>query len=111
MKLIQNFYWILKFDKLIFTDHLQNWLDFGNGLLIFLILVPLKLSEIDNIFLGTHGRNGLKFGMLMYTDCLQNWKDFGHGLLISLNLAPLSLVKFGVSRHFLENMWEVMSQG
>ena len=35
----------LKFCTLMYLGHLQNWLDHGNGLLIFLFLVPLWLSE------------------------------------------------------------------
>ena len=31
------------------ADHLQNWLDYGHGQLIFLILVPLWLSETGQI--------------------------------------------------------------
>ena len=40
----------LKFCMLIYPDHLQNWLDFGHALLIFLIMVPLWLSETGHIW-------------------------------------------------------------
>ena len=52
------------------------------------------------------GINGLKFGMLMYLGHLQNWLVYGHSLLIFLILVLFWLmkrVKFGVSRHFLDN--------
>ena len=35
---------------LIYPDHLQNWLDFGGALLIFLIMVSLSLSETGHIY-------------------------------------------------------------
>ena len=34
-----------KFDMLMYPDHLENWLDFGHHLLIFLILVVFWLCE------------------------------------------------------------------
>ena len=36
----------LKFCMLMYRDHLQNWLDYGHGLSIFLLLAPLWLSEM-----------------------------------------------------------------
>ena len=40
----------LKLCMLIYLDHLQNWLDYGHGLLIFLVLTPLWLSEKGQIW-------------------------------------------------------------
>ena len=40
----------LKFYMLMYLDHLQNWLDYGYGLLIFLLLTPLWLSETGQIW-------------------------------------------------------------
>ena len=40
----------LKFCMLMYHDHLQNWLDYGHGLLIFLLLAPLWLSEMGQIW-------------------------------------------------------------
>ena len=40
----------LKFCMLMYLDHLQNWLDYGHGLSIFLFLVPLWLSEMGQIW-------------------------------------------------------------
>ena len=37
----------LKFCMLMYLGHLQNWLDYGHGLLIFLLLVSLWLSEMN----------------------------------------------------------------
>ena len=34
---------------LLYPDHLQNWLDYGYGLVIFLILVLFWLSETGQI--------------------------------------------------------------
>ena len=40
----------LKFCMLVYLGHLQNWLDYGHGLLIFLLLAPLWLSETGQIW-------------------------------------------------------------
>ena len=91
----------LKFDMLMYLDRLQNWLIYGHGLLIFLILVLIWLSETDQIlgfpgiYRRTHGENGLKFCTLMYLDHLQNWLVYGHGLLIFLILAQFWLSETG----------------
>ena len=39
----------LKFGMLMYPDNLKHWLDFGHGLLIFLILVAFWLSETGKI--------------------------------------------------------------
>ena len=56
----------------------------------------------------THRGNGLKFCMLMYLDHIQNWLVLGYGLLVFVNwhiFDSVKRVKFGVSRHFLENTY------
>ena len=40
----------LKYGMLLYPDHLQNWLDYGHGLVIFLILVLFWLSETGQIW-------------------------------------------------------------
>ena len=45
---------VWKFGMLTNPVHLQNWLDFGHGLLIFLILVPLRLNETGKFKLSGH---------------------------------------------------------
>ena len=40
----------LKFGVLLYPDHLQNWLDFGHSLLIFLLLMALWLTETGHIW-------------------------------------------------------------
>ena len=83
----------LKFYMLMYLDLLQNWLVYGHGLLIFLILALFWLSETGQIwgFRAFPGermeKNGLKFCTPMYLDHLQNWLVHGHGLLIFLVLA------------------------
>ena len=52
---------------LMYLDHLQNWLDYGHSLLIFLILVLFWLSERGQISWRTHGGNGLKCRMYIIT--------------------------------------------
>ena len=84
---------------LMYLDHLQNWLDYGHGLLIFfnfgIILTYWNGSNLGfpGISKRTHGGNGLKFYMLMYLDHLQNWLVYGHSLLIfSCDQAALQMV-------------------
>ena len=40
----------LKFCMLMYLGHLQNWLDYGHGVLIFLLLASLWLSEMGQIW-------------------------------------------------------------
>ena len=40
----------LKFCTLMYLDHLQNWLVYGHGLLIFIIMVQFWLSETGQIW-------------------------------------------------------------
>ena len=87
-----------KFYMLMYLDHLQNWLVYGYGLLIFLILALFWLSETGQIWgcrARTHGGNGLKFCMLMYLDHLQNWWVLGYGLLTFVILALFWLSETG----------------
>ena len=42
--------WRLKYGMLLYPDHLQNGLDYGYGLVIFLILVLFWLSETGQIW-------------------------------------------------------------
>ena len=85
----------LKFYMLIYLDHLQNWLVYGRGLLIFsnfgAILTKWNRSNLGfpGISWRTHGGNGLKFCTLMYLDHLQNWLVLGHGLLIFCNVGTI----------------------
>ena len=76
-----------EFCTLMYLEHLQNWLVYGLGFLIFLILALFWLSETGQIwglpaYPGERiAGNDLKFCMLMYLDHLQNWLVLGHGLL------------------------------
>ena len=40
----------LKYGMLLYPDHIQNWLAYGYGLVIFLILVLFWLSETGQIW-------------------------------------------------------------
>ena len=77
----------LQFCMVMYPEDLQNWWDYTNGLLIFLIVALFWLGEMGQIcgFWALPGER-LKFCMLMYPEHLQNWLDFGHGLLIFLLL-------------------------
>ena len=74
----------------LYLDHLQNWLDYGHSLLIFLCLTPLWLSEMGQIWgfwafpREGMGGNGLKMCTLMYLDHLQNWFIYAYSLVIFL---------------------------
>ena len=66
----------LKFGILMYSDHLQNWLDFDHGLLIFVILARFWLSETGQIwgswiFFGTQGMNKQR----VLTPGHQGWND------------------------------------
>ena len=91
----------LKFCMLMYLAHFQNWLIYGLGLWIYLILALFWLSEMGQIW-GFRaypgeciGGNGLKFCMLMYLDHLQNWLVLGHGLLSFVILALFWLSETG----------------
>ena len=107
----------LKFGMLMYSDYLQNWIDFGHGLLIFLILAfwrhfdsvkPVRFG-VSTIVFRTLGRNGLKFDMLMYPDHL--WTDY---IWVKVcwfssfwhHFKFVKQVKCAVSRHFHDNVWE-----
>ena len=85
----------------MYLDHLQNWLVYGYGLVIFLILALFGLSETGQIWgfrvfpKELMEKIGLKFGSLMYLDHLQNWLVYGHGLMIFLILAVFGLSETG----------------
>ena len=91
----------LKFCTLMYLDHLQKWLVYGHGLLIFLILALFWLEwngsnlGFPGISRRKHGGNGLKCCMLMYLDHFQNWLVYGHSLLILLILALFLLSETG----------------
>ena len=98
----------------MYLDHLQNWLVYGYSLLIFLILALFWLSETGQIW-GFRALSGERIeGMawnfarwcilstfrtdqFMATVCgfFQFWHYFD----------LVKRVKFGVSRHILENAW------
>ena len=61
----------LKFDMLMYPDHIWNWLLLGHGLLVFLILAPFWLSETSQmcsfagILMTMYERNRPKFVMFV----------------------------------------------
>ena len=91
----------LKFYKLMYLDHLQNWLDYGHRLLIFLCLMPFWLSETGQIggFWAFPGERmegmACNFACWCIMKNLQNWFVYGDGLLISLILALFWLSETG----------------
>ena len=90
----------LKFYMLMYLDHLQNWLVYGHGVLIFLILALFWLWNGWNLgFPGIsrriHWGNGPKFCTLTYLDHFQKWLVYGHSLFIFLILALFLLSETG----------------
>ena len=53
---------------LLYPDHFQNWLDYGNSLVIFLNLVLFWLSEIVQIWVSKH----------LLENPLMNWPEILH---------------------------------
>ena len=98
----------------MYFDHVQNWLVYGHGLLIFLILALFWLSEMGQIW-GVRAFPGermeemarkfarwcilttFRTDKFMATVCwfFKFWRYFD----------LVKRVKFGVSEHFPENAW------
>ena len=73
----------------MYLDHLQNWLVYGLGLLIFLILALFWLSETGQIW-GFRAFPEERTEQLAWNfDHLQNWLVYGLGLLIFLNFGAI----------------------
>ena len=81
----------LTFHMLVYPDQIWNWLHFGHGPMVFLMLASCLLSETGHFFkdfFRTQGRNGLQLGMLIYCDHVRSRLYVGHDLLFFLILAP-----------------------
>ena len=90
----------LKFYMLMYLHHLQNWLVYGRGLLIFLTLALFWFSE--RVKFGNSGHileNAWReWPEILHTDVLdhlQNWLVYGHSVLIFLILALFWLSETG----------------
>ena len=99
----------------MYLDHPQNWLVYGHGLLICLILALFWLIETGQIrgFRAFRGErmeemawNGMKFCTLMYLDHLQNWLVYGHSLLVFSNFAAISTQWNGSNLGFSGICWK-----
>ena len=101
----------LKFCMLMYLGHLQNWLDYGHGLLIFLLLASLWLSEMSQCGVSGHFPENAwwEWPKLLHADV--SWPP---SELISLWLWSVDFFNFGVSLlcetgqiwvsgHFLDN--------
>ena len=82
----------LKFDMLMYLNHLQNWFVYGHCVLIFLFFSNWGFPGISR---RMHRGNGLKFCTLMYLYHFQNWLVYGQSLLIFLILALFWLSETG----------------
>ena len=102
----------LKFCILLYLDLLQNWLNFGHGLLILLILLSVLFSETGKIWGSRYLFENavLIFGMLMYPDHHQNRLRLVYGLLIFLILGSFWLSGPGGIWGFPAFSWEYMRE-
>ena len=104
----------LKFYMLLYLDHLQNWLVYGHGLLIFLILALFLLSETGQIW-GFRAFPGERMEVMAWNFaywCIVTtfrndklWVTVCWLLSFWHYFDLVKRVKFGVSGHFLENAW------
>ena len=103
----------LKFCMLMYLEA-QNWLDYGHGLFIFLLLVPLWLSETGQIwcfraFPGDH-MEGMGWNFVCWCIVTTFRNDEMMVMVCSFSsfwrhFDLVKRVKFGVSGHYLENAW------
>ena len=102
----------LKFCMLMYPEHPHNWLDYGLGLLIFLILALFWLSEMGQIW-GFRAFPGERMeGMAWNSACWCTLTTFRTDQFMATVCGFflfwryfdfVKWVKFGVSRNFLEN--------
>ena len=71
----------LEFGMVTYPDHLQNWLHFGHGLIFFLILAPLWLSEMGQIW-GS---------LVFWGDHMKQWPEIWHA---DVCWPPSELIRF-----------------
>ena len=99
---------------LMYFDHLQNWLVYGLGLLIFLILALIWLSETGQIWGFRAFPEEHMEGMVWNFACwciLTTFRTDKFRVTVCWFLSfwryfdLVKRVKFGVSGHFLENAW------
>ena len=105
----------LKFCMMIYPDHLQHWVVFGHGLLIFLLLASFWLSEMGHICgfwaLPEECMEGMarNFAYCCIVTTFRNMRILvvlcWFSSLWSL-FDLMTLVIFAVSRHYLENACE-----
>ena len=83
----------LKFCMLMYLGHLQNWWDYGHGLLIFLFLASLWLSEMGQIWGFRTFPGGRIVGMALNFEC---WCIMTIFKIISLWSQSIVFCNFGV---------------
>ena len=98
----------------MYLDHLQNWLVYGHGLLIFLILAVFWLSETGQIwgfrvFPGEHMEEiawNFAHWCILSTSRPDSFMALVCWFFLFWHYFDLvKRVKFGVSGYFLENAW------
>ena len=82
----------VKFGMLMYPDHFQNWLDFVHGVLIFVLLVPFWLSEIDQIGVSGH----------LLENWWEEWPTICHA---DLSWPPTQLIWLWVNPLWFSSFW------
>ena len=105
----------LQFDVLIYADRLNNWLDCSYGLLIFLLLAPLWLSETAQIW-GFHALSWEHMDRMAWNLvcwCIRAIFRSCKSLVMVCyffsfwwRFCFVKLVRFEISEHFHENAWD-----
>ena len=100
----------LKFCMLMYLSQLQNWLDYGHGLLIFFLSAPLWLTETGQIqgfqAFARKSIEGMAWNFACW--CILTTSRTEYVLLIFQILALFWFSQMGkiwVSGHFPENAW------
>ena len=108
----------------MYLDHLQNWLDYAHGLLIFILLVPFWLSAIGQISGSGHfkGNAWMEYPEIGHSNVSWPLSELLKSWLVELSASDattsylrhqLDLVKlviFDICGHFPDNTWETLSE-
>ena len=102
----------LKFVMLMYPDHLQNWLDFGHVLLIYVILVAPSHNKTGHIWsfrilfvhrMGIIAWNLTCWCILTTSEMIRFWSWFVYFHYFYHHFELVKVVIFEVSGYFLEN--------
>ena len=86
----------LKFCMLMYHDHLQNWLDYGHGLFIFLLLAPVWLSETGKFVVSRH----------LLKNARREWAEI---LYADVSWPPPELISLWLRSNAFYNFWNILT--